>query len=102
MDDIEEVLSAIRTLYERADRAATALYEADPENNGRLAQRWSDIAMMLEQTLDLDAGDDASEIDVDDDPFPDFQSTPETVQKVKDLLSKTANDNKPDPWSNRY
>ena len=109
-DDIEGVLSTIKEIRDLATDKASSLYEMDPENNGRIAQRWADIATMMDQTLLLDAGDDASDIDVEDDFLPDLlhNTTIDAIEKVKDLFldgeERVSREGHPekDPWVDRY
>ena len=98
-DDIEDVLNVIRSLRDRADQTASALYEADPENNGRIAQRWADLAMMLDQTLEMDAGDDISDIDPDD--LVDHRQNGPEEDLAEDATKPLAT-MKSDPWLDRY
>ena len=91
-EQIKQALSAVsRALASKAE----SLYDQDPENNGRLAQPYADISLMMETASQVWDEEEDPAIEEEDD----FAQPPEQVEKpVTVTQAVTA---AKDPWSGR-
>jgi hypothetical protein len=87
----------LQKVFEQATRMfsnkAEALYDQDPENNGRLAQPYADLAMMMESAAMVWEEEESGPPVDGEELSADAQQTP----KLSEVVSATRGD----PWGGR-
>lgn len=89
----------LQKVFEQATRMfankAEALYDQDPENNGRLAQPYADLAMMMESASLVWEEEEGQQAPVDGEEL--SANAPQQPPKLSAVVSA----NREDPWGGR-